>query len=101
MLLLANLLSTVVLSILVDIFCFHPLQLSNYLPSEAIGHEWVLIYSTFVHGISLRTLYRNMADVDTAVVLLVQDEFKKVQCALLCLCHAVMYGLFHCVCACM
>ena len=56
-------------------------QLSPNLISAAIGHDWVLVYSTFKHGISLRTLYRNMLSCElpeTAVVLLVRDDQNKV-----------------------
>ncbi len=56
-------------------------QLSPNLISAAIGHDWVLLYSTFKHGISLRTLYRNMQScelAETAVILLVRDDQNKV-----------------------
>ena len=57
------------------------IQLSPNLISSAVGHDWVLVYSTFKHGISLRTLYRNMQLCEleeTAVVLLVRDDQNKV-----------------------
>ncbi|XP_065898217.1 oxidation resistance protein 1-like isoform X2 [Dysidea avara] len=53
---------------------FHIQQLSKKLLSAAIGHDWVLLYSTFKHGMSLRTLYRNMVDYgDNPVLLFVKD----------------------------
>ena len=60
------------------------MQLSNSdnILSAAVGHDWFLIYSTFRHGISLRTLYRNMVTAElpkSAVVLLVRDEQNKVR----------------------
>ncbi len=56
-------------------------QISNNLPSAAVGHDWILVYSTFKHGISLRTLYRNMLACDlpeSPVILLVRDDQHKV-----------------------
>lgn len=55
---------------------------SNNILSAAVGHDWFLIYSTFKHGISLRTLYRNMVTAElpeSAIVLLVRDEQNKVR----------------------
>ena len=57
-----------------------PSQLCSKLPYQAVGHDWVLIYSTCKHGISLRTLYRNMAGYEeTPVLLVVRDQNKKVR----------------------
>lgn len=56
-------------------------QLSNNILSAAVGHDWFLIYSTFTHGISLRTLYRNMIMCELSqppVILLVRDNQHKV-----------------------
>lgn len=44
-----------------------------------MGRDWSLVYSTARHGISLQTLYRNMANYgDSPTVLLVKDENGKV-----------------------
>ena len=46
-----------------------------------MDHDWVLVYSTFRDGISLRTMYRNMytfENEDTPVVLVVRDSQDKV-----------------------
>ncbi|EDV22376.1 uncharacterized protein TRIADDRAFT_28587, partial [Trichoplax adhaerens] len=50
-----------------------PEQLSENMPSRCIGYNWYMIYSTFLHGISLKTLYRNMAEWDTPVLLIIRD----------------------------
>lgn len=56
----------------------HIRKLCSKLPYQAVGHDWVLIYSTCKHGISLRTLYRNMAGYEeTPVLLVVRDQNKK------------------------
>lgn len=49
-------------------------QLSKNLISMAVGHDWILLYSTFKHGMSLQTLYRNMVEYgDNPVLLFVKD----------------------------
>ena len=56
-------------------------QMMFHLPYRAVGHDWYLIYSTFKHGISLKTLYRNMMmfeNEDSPILLVVRDEQKKV-----------------------
>ena len=56
-------------------------QMMFHLPYKAVGRDWYLIYSTFKHGISLRTLYRNMMlfeNEDSPILLIVRDEQKKV-----------------------
>jgi hypothetical protein len=56
----------------------HIKKLVPHLPSQAIGHNMHLIYSTFTHGISLRTMYRNMlAFGDTPVLFIVRDDANK------------------------
>lgn len=47
--------------------------LNSNLPSRTVGHCWVLVYSTFQHGFSLKTLYRKMEYYDTPVLLIVMD----------------------------
>jgi hypothetical protein len=54
------------------------LQLTVSLPRRLIGYDWKLIYSTFCHGISLKTLYRNMLHVTGPVIVLVQAKEEEV-----------------------
>ncbi|XP_028416591.1 oxidation resistance protein 1-like [Dendronephthya gigantea] len=56
----------------------HILQLSQCLPSRTIGHSWRLIYSTYLHGISLKTLYRTLAEYDTPALLIILDDSHQV-----------------------
>jgi hypothetical protein len=52
-----------------------------HLPYKAVSRDWHLIYSTFKHGISLRTLYRNMMvfeNEESPILLIIRDEQKKV-----------------------
>ena len=47
--------------------------------SSAVGHDWMLLYSTFRHGMSLQTLYRNMIEYgDSPVLLFVKDTTSQV-----------------------
>eukprot|EP00794_Sanderia_malayensis_P012124 gene12124-13376_t len=48
--------------------------LSRELPSRTVGHRWNLVYSTAVHGISLKTLYRNTLHLDAPILLVVVDQ---------------------------
>ena len=59
---------------------FRPLclQLVRKLPSITVGHMLELVYSTNVHGISLKTLYRNFEDYDCTALLIVRDENDRV-----------------------
>eukprot|EP00795_Rhopilema_esculentum_P008703 gene8703-14724_t len=52
----------------------HIEALSRELPSRTIGHRWNLVYSTAVHGISLKTLYRNTQDIETPILLVIVDQ---------------------------
>ncbi|XP_078398278.1 nuclear receptor coactivator 7-like isoform X1 [Cetorhinus maximus] len=52
---------------------FHIEKLTQHLPARTQGYAWQLMYSTAVHGTSLRTLYRSLAVVDTPVLLVVKD----------------------------
>lgn len=53
---------------------FHIQQLSKNLISAAVGHDWMLLYSTFKHGMSIQTLYRNMTEYgDNPVLLFIRD----------------------------
>ncbi|XP_008321460.1 nuclear receptor coactivator 7 isoform X1 [Cynoglossus semilaevis] len=53
-------------------------ELAANLPARTRGNSWKLVYSTVVHGSSLKTLYRNMADMDNPVLLVIKDMNKKV-----------------------
>ena len=57
-------------SALRDLFA---LQLACRLPARVQGYPWRLAYSTVKHGTSLKTLYRNLQDVDSPVLLVVKD----------------------------
>lgn len=48
-------------------------QLACRLPARVQGYPWRLAYSTVKHGTSLKTLYRNLADVDSPVLLVIKD----------------------------
>lgn len=56
----------------------HLEKLAAHLPARTQGYPWQLVYSTAVHGSSLKTLYRNMAKLDSPVLLVVRDMHKKV-----------------------
>ncbi|XP_034467869.1 nuclear receptor coactivator 7 isoform X2 [Hippoglossus hippoglossus] len=53
-------------------------QLAAQMPARTRGYPWQLVYSTAIHGSSLKTLYRNMAGLDSPVLLIVRDMHKKV-----------------------
>ena len=53
-------------------------QLNQELPSRTIGHCWDLVYSTFEHGFSLKTIYRRMEDCENPVLLVIMDDQHKV-----------------------
>lgn len=53
-------------------------QLACRLPARVQGYPWRLAYSTVKHGTSLKTLYRNLADVDGPVLLVIKDMGNKV-----------------------
>lgn len=48
------------------------------MPARTQGYPWQLVYSTAVHGSSLKTLYRKMAGLDSPVLLVIKDMHKKV-----------------------
>ncbi|XP_051880998.1 nuclear receptor coactivator 7-like isoform X2 [Pristis pectinata] len=52
---------------------FHIEKLMLHLPARTQGYAWRLMYSTAVHGTSLRTLYRSLAVIDAPVLLVVKD----------------------------
>lgn len=49
------------------------LQLACRLPARVQGYPWRLAYSTVKHGTSLKTLYRNLAYLDSPVLLVIKD----------------------------
>ncbi|XP_061900480.1 nuclear receptor coactivator 7 isoform X2 [Entelurus aequoreus] len=51
----------------------HIEKLACRLPARVQGYPWRLAYSTVTHGTSLKTLYRNLADVDSPVLLVIKD----------------------------
>ncbi|KAK5608135.1 hypothetical protein CRENBAI_003846 [Crenichthys baileyi] len=51
----------------------HIEKLSCRLPARVQGYLWRQAYSTEKHGTSLKTLYRNLADVDSPVLLVIKD----------------------------
>uniref|UniRef100_A0A3Q3EQZ6 Nuclear receptor coactivator 7 n=1 Tax=Labrus bergylta TaxID=56723 RepID=A0A3Q3EQZ6_9LABR len=53
-------------------------QLAAQMPARTQGYPWQLVYSTAIHGSSLKTLYRNMAGLDSPVLLVIKDMQQKV-----------------------
>ncbi|GAA6234284.1 nuclear receptor coactivator 7-like [Lates japonicus] len=51
----------------------HIEKLACRLPARVQGYPWRLAYSTVKHGTSLKTLYRNLSDVDSPVLLVIKD----------------------------
>ncbi|XP_013923146.1 PREDICTED: oxidation resistance protein 1 isoform X1 [Thamnophis sirtalis] len=49
-------------------------KLTKQLPPRTIGYPWTLVFSTAKHGMSLKTLYRTMAGLDTPVLLVIKDS---------------------------
>ncbi|KAM9353076.1 nuclear receptor coactivator 7 [Symphorus nematophorus] len=56
----------------------HLKRLADHMPARTHGYPWQLVYSTAIHGSSLKTLYRNMAGLDSPVLLVIKDMHKKV-----------------------
>ncbi|XP_062842163.1 nuclear receptor coactivator 7 [Trichomycterus rosablanca] len=56
----------------------HTQNLVRNIPARLQCSAWHLIYSTEVHGTSLRTLYRNTGDIDQPVLLLIKDTHNQV-----------------------
>ncbi|XP_028326389.1 nuclear receptor coactivator 7 isoform X2 [Gouania willdenowi] len=56
----------------------HLERLVAQMPARTHGYPWHLVYSTAIHGSSLKTLYRNMAGLDSPVLLVIKDMQKKV-----------------------
>ncbi|XP_051511534.1 nuclear receptor coactivator 7-like isoform X2 [Myxocyprinus asiaticus] len=51
----------------------HVEKLATRLPARVQGYPWRLAYSTVVHGTSLKTLYRNLLELDSPVLLVIKD----------------------------
>ncbi|KAF4092183.1 hypothetical protein AMELA_G00017940 [Ameiurus melas] len=51
----------------------HIEKLAARLPARVQGYPWKLAYSTVVHGTSLKTLYRNLGELDCPVLLVIKD----------------------------
>ncbi|KAG5277576.1 hypothetical protein AALO_G00119210 [Alosa alosa] len=51
----------------------HIQKLAARLPARVQGYPWRLVYSTGVHGTSLKTLYRSLARLDCPVLLVIKD----------------------------
>ncbi|XP_048009548.1 nuclear receptor coactivator 7 isoform X2 [Megalobrama amblycephala] len=56
----------------------HLEQLMNHIPARTQGYPWKLVYSTAEHGTSLRTLYRQMAEIDRPVLMVIKDSDNQV-----------------------
>ncbi|XP_041648730.1 nuclear receptor coactivator 7-like isoform X2 [Cheilinus undulatus] len=56
----------------------HMKRLAAHMPARTQGYPWQLVYSTAIHGSSLKTLYRNMAGLDSPVLLVIKDMHNKV-----------------------
>ena len=80
--------------------CLSVCQLMGHLPARAEGSSWHLLYSSSVHGCSLRTLYRQMMGVDSPILLVVMDTQHHVSLSVsvssLCmtLLHGCVFSLF-------
>ncbi|XP_053737286.1 nuclear receptor coactivator 7 isoform X1 [Synchiropus splendidus] len=56
----------------------HMENLASHMPARTQGYPWQLVYSLAIHGSSLKTLYRNMAGLDSPVLLVIKDMNNKV-----------------------
>ncbi|XP_030248347.1 nuclear receptor coactivator 7 isoform X1 [Sparus aurata] len=57
---------------------YHLKRLAAHMPARTQCYPWQLVYSTAIHGSSLKTLYRNMAGLDSPVLLVIKDMHQKV-----------------------
>ncbi|XP_030626516.1 nuclear receptor coactivator 7 isoform X2 [Chanos chanos] len=51
----------------------HVEKLAARLPARVQGYPWRLVYSTVVHGTSLKTMYRNLSELECPVLLVIKD----------------------------
>ncbi|XP_028435601.1 nuclear receptor coactivator 7 isoform X1 [Perca flavescens] len=56
----------------------HLEKLAAHMPARTQGYPWQLVYSTAIHGSSLRTIYRNTTSLDSPVLLVIKDMHNKV-----------------------
>ncbi|XP_034730340.1 nuclear receptor coactivator 7 isoform X1 [Etheostoma cragini] len=56
----------------------HLEKLAAHMPARTQGYPWQLVYSTAIHGSSLKTIYRNTASLDSPVLLVIKDMHNKV-----------------------
>ncbi|CAN9513929.1 unnamed protein product [Ophioblennius macclurei] len=56
----------------------HLERLNAHMPARTQGYPWQLVYSMAIHGSSLKTLYRNMAGLESPVLLVIKDMHQKV-----------------------
>lgn len=52
---------------------YHLEQLMNHIPARTQGYSWKLMYSTTQHGTSLKTLYRQMRELERPVLMVIKD----------------------------
>ncbi|XP_073341360.1 nuclear receptor coactivator 7 [Pagrus major] len=57
---------------------YHIKRLAAHMPARTQCYPWQLVYSTAIHGSSLKTLYRNMVGLDSPVLLVIKDMHQKV-----------------------
>ncbi|KAK7091174.1 oxidation resistance protein 1-like isoform X2 [Littorina saxatilis] len=51
----------------------HIVELAEHLPVRTIGYKWTLVYSTNLHGFSLKRLYREVGHIDSPILLVLRD----------------------------
>ncbi|XP_039660618.1 nuclear receptor coactivator 7 isoform X1 [Perca fluviatilis] len=56
----------------------HLEKLAAHMPARTQGYPWQLVYSTSIHGSSLKTIYRNTTSLDSPVLLVIKDMHNKV-----------------------
>ncbi|XP_076457258.1 oxidation resistance protein 1-like [Babylonia areolata] len=49
------------------------MELAGRLPARTVGYRWSLVYSTALHGFSLKRLYRELFPLDSPILLVLQD----------------------------
>ena len=61
------------------------------MPGRTVGYPWTLIYSTDKHGFSLKTLYRDMAGLESPILIAVKDTNDNVR-------YCSVINCFHIIC---
>lgn len=51
----------------------HRENLCRHLPARAEGYLWTLVFSTSQHGFSLNSMYRKMTNVESPILLVIED----------------------------